>query len=220
MRKILIFTRTRGFRHESIPDGIAAIRSLGNRHQFQVEATEDAGVFTDDNLAGYQAVIFLNTTGDVLNPEQQAAFEKFIQKGKGFVGIHSATDTEYDWPWYGRLVGTYFKNHPAVQPATLKVVDSTHISTRQLPSEWIRSDEWYNFRHDPSPQVKVLIQIDETTYSGGNMGESHPISWYHEYDGGRAWYTAMGHTRETYKEPLFLSHIGGGICWAMGKEME
>ncbi len=219
MRKILIFTKTAGFRHESIPDGIAAIRSLGNQHHFQVEATEDAAVFTDNDLAAYQAVVFLNTTGDVLNPEQQAAFERFIQKGRGFVGIHSATDTEYDWPWYGRLVGTYFKNHPAVQPATLKVVDSTHLSTRQLPSEWIRNDEWYNFRHDPSPQVKVLIQIDETTYSGGNRGESHPISWYHEYDGGRAWYTAMGHTRETYREPLFLSHIGGGICWA-GQMME
>jgi type 1 glutamine amidotransferase len=212
----LLFTKTAGFRHESIPAGVQAIKSLGAKHHFHVEASEDATVFTDANLGQYQVVIFLHTTGDILEPDQQQVFERFIRNGGGFVGLHSATDTEYDWSWYGRLVGTYFDNHPAIQRATMTVVDSTHVSTKQLPATWIRIDEWYNFRDDPSPNVNVLIKIDETTYAGGGMGENHPISWCHQYDGGRAWYTAMGHTVESYSEPLFLIHVLGGIMWAAG----
>jgi type 1 glutamine amidotransferase len=210
----LVFTKTAGFRHDSIPAGIAAIKSLGDQHNFRVDASEDGTIFTDENLARYQVVIFLNTTGDVLDPGEQAAFERFIRRGGGFVGIHAATDTEYEWPWYGGLVGTYFESHPAIQPALLKVVDATHVSTKHLPAEWTRPDEWYNFREDPSPHVRVLMRIDEATYTGGRMGANHPISWYHVYDGGRAWYTAMGHTTESYQEPLFLSHLLGGIQWA------
>jgi len=213
---VLVFTKTAAFRHASIPDGIKAIQFLADQHHFQAEASEDAAIFTDENLARYRGVIFLNTSGDILNQEQQAAFERFIRKGGGFIGIHSATDTEYKWPWYGQLVGAYFKNHPPIQTATVKVVDSTHISTKTLPAEWVRTDEWYNFQEDPSARVNVLIKIDETTYSGGSMGENHPISWYHEYEGGRAWYTAMGHTKETYGDPLFLDHLWGGIRWATG----
>jgi type 1 glutamine amidotransferase len=213
---VLLFTKTAGFRHDSIPAGVQAIESLGTTHHFHVEASEDATVFTDDHLAQYQVVIFFNTTGDILDPNQQQAFERFIRNGGGFVGIHSATDTEYDWPWYGQLVGTYFANHSAIQMATITVVDAMHPSTNQLPATWIRNDEWYNFREDPSPNVNVLIKIDETTYAGGGMGENHPISWYHQYDGGRAWYTAMGHTVESYSEPLFLTHLLGGIMWAAG----
>lgn len=213
---VLVFTKTAGFRHASIPAGIAAIMSLGDEHQFHVDASEDAVVFTDDNLARYQVVIFFNTTGDILDPAQEAAFARFIQNGGGFVGIHSASDTEHDWVWYGQLVGTFFDSHPAIQTATTNVVDATHDSTRLLPETWIRTDEWYNFRSDPSPAVSVLITLDETTYDGGTLGDSHPISWYHEFDGGRAWYTAMGHTSESYSEPLFLSHLLGGILWAAG----
>ena len=216
----LVFTKTSGFRHDSIPAGITAIKSLGDQHKFRVEASEDGTVFTDENLARYQVVIFLNTTGDVLAPGEQAAFERFIRRGGGFVGIHAATDTEYEWPWYGGLVGTYFDSHPAIQPALLKVVDATHVSTKPLPAEWTRTDEWYNFREDPSPSVRVLIQIDETTYSGGRMGANHPISWCHAYDGGRAWYTAMGHTTESYQDPLFLSHLLGGIRWVVSTTPE
>jgi type 1 glutamine amidotransferase len=213
---ILVFTKTAGFRHNSIGAGVAAIKALGNKHDFHVDANEEASVFTDKHLTRYRCVVFLNTTGDVLDSNAQAAFERFIRRGGGFVGIHAATDTEYAWPWYGKLVGTYFDSHPAIQPATLKVVDATHSSTKHLPAAWRRSDEWYNFRYDPSPRVNVLIQVDETTYSGGKMGANHPIAWYHQYDGGRSWYTAMGHTQESYQDPLFLNHLLGGIRWSAG----
>ena len=158
----------------------------------------------------------MNTTGNILDAEQQAALEQFIRQGGGFVGIHSATDTEYDWPWYGRLVGAYFASHPAIQTATVRVVNATHPSTKPLPATWTRQDEWYNFRAAPPATVHVLLTIDETSYSGGSMGAHHPLAWYHHYDGGRAWYTAMGHTTESYSEPLFLQHVLGGIRWAAG----
>jgi type 1 glutamine amidotransferase len=217
---VLVFTKTAEFRHESIPAGIRAIQSLGDEQHFRVDSSEDSAVFTDANLARYQVIVFLNTTGDILDLNQQAAFERFIQRGGGFAGIHSATDTEYDWGWYGRLVGVYFDNHPPIQIATVKIVDATHLSTIQLPATWTRNDEWYNFRADPSPHVSVLIQVDEMTYMGGTMGTNHPISWYHEFDGGRAWYTAMGHTTESYSDPLFLRHLSGGIRWAAGVPRE
>ena len=213
---VLVFTKTAGFRHESIPAGIRAVESLGDEQHFRVDSSEDAAIFTDASLARYQVIVFLNTTGDILDLNQQAAFERFVQRGGGFAGIHSATDTEYDWGWYGQLVGAYFDNHPPIEMATVNVVDTTHLSTAQLPAAWSRNDEWYNFRIDPSPHVSVLMQVDETTYTGGTMGKNHPISWYHEYDGGRAWYTAMGHTTESYSDPLFLRHLSGGIRWAAG----
>jgi type 1 glutamine amidotransferase len=214
----LVFSKTGGYRHDSIDEGIAAITALGAAHQFRVDATEDAAVFTDAQLASYQVVIFLNTTGDILDDGQQAAFERFIRGGGGFVGVHSATDTEYDWPWYHELVGAYFQNHPAIQLAALDVVDRRHLSSRGLPSRWERTDEWYNFRSAPGAGVTILAALDETSYSGGTMGASHPIAWYHMYDGGRAWYTALGHTVASYAEPLFLDHLLGGVRWAAGDE--
>ena len=213
---VLVFSKTAGYRHDSIPSGIAAIRALGEQNDFRVDASEDATVFNDKGLAQYRVVVFLSTSEDIFNLEQQAAFEKFIRRGGGFVGIHSASDTEYDWPWYGRLVGNYFRRHPIIQSATLKVVDPSHESTRHLPIEWKRTDEWYDFRNDLASDFTVLIRINESTYRGGRMGADHPMAWYHDYDGGRAWYTALGHTVETYKEPLFLEHILGGITWAAG----
>jgi len=207
---VLVFTKTTGFRHDSIPTGIAAIESFG----FEVEATEDATVFNPQNLPRYRVVVFLNTTGDILNLSQQAAFESFIKQSGGFVGIHSASDTEYGWPFYGELIGAYFSGHPDIQTARTRVIDATHPSTQRLPLDWLRTDEWYDFGVDPSRNVNVLITVDENTYSGGNMGAHHPISWHHEYSGGRSWYTAMGHTIDSYREPLFLDHILGGILWA------
>jgi len=161
-------------------------------------------------------VVFLCTTGDVLGEAQQAAFQRYIEAGGGFVGIHSAADTEYDWPWYGDLVGAYFKGHPAVQPATIVVSDSVHPSTRSLPTHWNRTDEWYDFRTNPRGRVHVLATVSEATYSDGEMGADHPIAWCQFYGGGRTWYTALGHTRESYSEPLFLRHLWGGIQFAAG----
>jgi type 1 glutamine amidotransferase len=213
---ILVFSKTAGYRHESIEAGIAALRALGAQHGFQVQTTEASESFDDEGLAQHQVVVFLNTTGDVLQPAQEAAFQRFIRRGGGFVGIHSATDTEYDWPWYGALVGAYFKGHPRIQEARLQVIRDDHPSTRGLPGEWVRRDEWYNFREDPSPNVTTLVLLDETSYTGGTMSTRHPVAWYHEYDGGRAWYTALGHTVESYAEPLFRAHLLGGIRWAAG----
>lgn len=214
--RVVLFSRTTGFRHDSIPDGIAAVRKLAARGGFAVDATEDNTLFTAKNLARYRAVIFLNTTGDILDAPEKAAFEAYIRKGGGFVGIHAATDTEYNWPWYARLVGAQFASHPAVQDATVRVEDKNHPSTRTLPREWKRHDEWYDFRENPRARVNVLMRLDESTYKGGAMGADHPIAWYHRYDGGYSWYTAGGHTRESYSEPLFLEHILGGIRWAAG----
>lgn len=212
--RVLVFSKTAGFRHGSIPDGLGMIEQLGTTYGFGVDATEDSSLFTDENLVQYDAVIFLMTTGDVLDNDQQAAFEQYIQGGGGYVGIHSASDTEYEWPWYGQLVGAYFDGHPQIQTATIDVEDSTHPSTAHLAAEWIRNDEWYNFDPNPRMTVNVLLNLDETTYEGGTMGIDHPIAWYHEFDGGRAWYTGGGHTSESYSEPAFVQHVWGGIQYA------
>lgn len=214
--RVLAFTRTKEYRHDSIPDAVAALQALGAEHGFAVDHTEDTSVFADQQLASYQAVAFLLTTGDILGAEQQATFERYIRAGGGYLGIHSACDTEYDWPWYGQLVGAYFKHHPEIQPATIWLENRCHPSTAALPERWERTDEWYDFRTNPRAQVNVLARLDESTYAGGGMGSDHPIAWWHDFDGGRAWYTAGGHTAESYREPLFLRHLLGGIEYAIG----
>ncbi len=216
--RVLVFSKTAGFRHSSIGVGLAAIRKLGQENGFSVDATEDAGAFTSKNLARYRAVVFLNTTGDVLDAAQQDDFERYVQAGGGYVGIHSATDTEYDWPWYGRLAGAYFNGHPNnpnVRKATYRVIDKSHPSTQGFPDTWDREDEFYNFK-SIDPTIHVLVEIDEKSYEGGTNGAHHPMSWYHDFDGGRAWYTNMGHTEATFSEPQFLRHLLGGLRYAMG----
>ncbi len=215
---LLVFSKTEGFRHTSIESGVAAISALGSEHSFSVDASEDASVFSSDNLSRYDAVVFLNTTGDVLNASQQAAFEGYIQSGGGFAGIHAAADTEYDWTWYGELVGGYFNHHPEVQEAKVHVLDGHHPSTKGLPARWIRTDEWYDYRANPRGKVHVLATLSEQSYEGGLMGSDHPIVWAHQFDGGRSWYTGLGHTEESYEEPLYLQHLLGGIRWAAGAE--
>ena len=215
-RRILVFSKTTGYRHDCIPSAIEAVRRLGEEHEFGVEATEDSSLFTDGSLAGFDAVVFLCTTGDVLSPEQRSALQTFIRGGHGFAGVHSASDTEHGWPWYGGLVGAYFQSHPAIAPAVISVVDRVHQSTRELPARWMRTDEWYDFASNPRESAHVLATLDESTYSGGTMGPDHPIAWCRFYDGGRSWYTALGHTTESYAEPLFLRHLLGGIQFAAG----
>jgi cytochrome c len=214
--KVLVFSKTAAFRHSSIPNGIAMIRSLGQTNNFSVDATESASMFTDETLSQYAVVVFLCTTGDILDDAQQSAFERFIRKGSGYVGIHSASDTEYGWPWYGNLVGAYFRSHPAIQTATVVVTDPAHPSTAELPVKWVRNDEWYNFQSNPRGRVHVLASLDENSYSPGSgaMGFDHPIAWCHEFEGGRSWYTGGGHTEQSYAEPLFRKHVLGGILWA------
>jgi len=214
---VLVFSKTTGFRHDSIAAGVQAVTELGQANGFSVSATEDAGAFTTANLAQYEAVVFLNTTGDVLAAAQQTAFEAYIGDGGGFVGVHSAADTEYDWPFYGELVGAYFDSHPAVQEADIHVEDRAHPGTAHLPRTWTRTDEWYDYRASPRPSAKVLASLDESTYSGGRMGDDHPITWCQEHAGGRSFYTGGGHTAASYSEPGFRTQLLGGIRYAAGQ---
>jgi type 1 glutamine amidotransferase len=215
--EILVFSKTAGFRHESIADGVRAIRELGAADGFAVTATEDGAAFGADHLRRYAAVVFVNTSGDVLDASQRRAFEAYIRGGGGYVGVHSAADTEYDWPFYGGLVGAYFAAHPAVQPATLRVEDNGHPATAHLGETWQRTDEWYDYRTNPRSTVRVLLSLIESSYSGGRMGTDHPIAWCHAYQGGRAFYTGGGHTPGSYAEPDFRTHLLGGLRYAAGR---
>jgi type 1 glutamine amidotransferase len=215
--KVLVFSATAGYRHASITNGIALIEALGGTNNFSVDATEDASKFTDVNLAQYKVVVFLNTTGDVLtNSSEMSALQHFIEAGGGWVGVHAASDTFHQWSWYGALVGAYFVGHPGIQPATLRVEDRNDPSTFMLPAAWVRTDEWYDFDHNPRATVHVLATIDPSTYFGSSMGAVHPLIWSHYFDGGRAWYSACGHTPESYSEPLFQANLLGGILFAAG----
>lgn len=213
--RVLVFSKTTGFRHQSIGAGKAALMKLGAEKGFGVDTTESADVFTEENLKKYRAVIFLSTTGDVLDQAQQNQFMKFIQAGGGYVGIHAAADTEYDWWWYGKLVGAYFKSHPQIQEAKFKKIKS--FGEDNLPDEWIRTDELYNYKKI-SDEITVLYNLDETSYQGGENGDNHPIAWYHDFDGGRSFYTGLGHTDESFSEELFLSHLYQGIKYAIGEK--
>ena len=214
---VLVFSKTAGFRHDSIAAGTQAIRELGSANNFTVTATEDAAAFTTANLDQYEAVVFLNTTGDVLNTDQQTAFESYIRTGHGFVGVHAAADTEYDWPFYGDLVGAWFASHPAIQAANVKVEDRAHAATAALPQTWNRTDEWYNFRTNPRTSAHVLATLDESSYSGGGMGADHPHIWCKTLDSGRSFYTGGGHTAESYADPVFRNQLLGGIRYAAAR---
>lgn len=216
--QILVYSKTEGFRHQSIEAGIDVIKSLGLKHGFGVHATENADDFHPDSLKRYQAIVFLNTTMNILDASQQEALMGYIQSGGGWVGVHAAADTEYDWEWYSGLVGAYFVSHPEIQPADIVFTDRHHPSTKNLPILWNHTDEWYNYNVNPRANVHVLAVVKESSYNGGTMGVDHPIAWAHHYDGGRAWYTGLGHTIESYQHPYMQAHLLGGIQWAAGIE--
>ncbi|MDO9373053.1 MAG: ThuA domain-containing protein [Ferruginibacter sp.] len=218
--KVLIFVKTSGFHHESIPAGVEAIKKISKDNKFEIDTTSDAGMFNEDNLKKYRAVIFLNTTGNILNADQQVAFQRYIEAGGGYLGVHAAADAEYTWAWYNQLVGAYFKSHPGnpnVRKATVVVKDTGNIAMKGIPEKWERTDEWYNYKNI-NAGLKVLATLDEDSYEGGENGKDHPIAWYHDFDGGRSFYTGGGHTTESFSEPLFLQHLAGGIKYAMGPD--
>jgi len=216
--RVLLFSETRDFRHDSTEDALVALEELAISAGMQTDrANDSADVFTDTNLAGYDAVVWVMTSGDVLDDEEQAAFENYIRSGGGYAGIHAASFTEFEWPWYGRLVGAYFDRHPEIQEATQDVEDSTHPSTTHLGLRWTRVDEWYDYRTNPRAQVNVLLTLDEDSYSGGGMGADHPSAWFHDFEGGRSWYTGGGHTSESYSEEDFRLHLLGGLRYAVGQ---
>ena len=228
--KVLVFYKTAGYKHGSIPSGIAAIQKLGAENKFDVDTTTNVALFTKDNLKQYATIVFMSPTGTVFKDSvNKEAFKDYIHSGGGFLGVHSATDFEYNWAWYGKLVGGYFLGHPNpknVQTATLHIVDKKSPATKNLPDSISRADEYYSFKPGSNPaDLHVLIKLDEKTmnYEGGRnsaikMGENHPIAWYHDYDGGRAFYTAVGHTNETFSDPLVLDHLRGALQYTMGKK--
>lgn len=214
--KVLVFSKTAGFHHNSIPVGIEAIRKIGAANGFAVDTTTNAALFTRENLTPYKALVFLSTTGDLLDATQEGALQSYVESGGGLIGVHAATDAEYNWPWYGKTMGGYFESHPKQQQAKLVVADASHPATRDLPKEWIRFDEWYNFKN-LNPDVHVLLLLDENSYEGGKNGTNHPAAWWQDVGRGRVFYTALGHTDESYSEPLFLQHLTGGILSVIEK---
>ena len=217
--KLLLFTKTEAFRHKSIPKAISTITKIAKDNGWKIEATENASVFNSKKLQKFNVLIFANTTGDILNKKQQIAFEEYIKNGGGYVGIHSASDTEHTWPFYAEMVGAQFKNHPKVQTATLNVNQkNVHPSIAHLGETFQHTDEWYNFKKPVAEYVNVLLDLDESTYDGPHMGIYHPIAWFHEFKGGKVFYTGMGHTNEAYDVPEFTKHITEGIRWASSTE--
>jgi type 1 glutamine amidotransferase len=215
--EVLIFSKTKGFRHKSIEKGTEAIKKLGEQNNFRVTVTEDSSFFKYQNLKKFKTIIFLSPTGkNLFNDQQKEVLEKYIHKGGGFVGIHAATDSNYEWEWYGKMVGAYFASHPKIQEAKLEVKNNRHQSTSHLGEIWTHTDEWYNYKNF-NPNVNILINLDEKSYTGGKMGASHPIAWYHEFEGGRVFYTGLGHTDESYANADFLKHLSGGINYALGR---
>lgn len=219
---VLLFSKTNGFRHGSIEKGVEEIKKAGEARGWHVVSTENGAFFNDDYLKKFKAVVFLSTTGDILTPAQEKAFEKYMAAGGGYVGIHSASDTEYDWKWYDAFLGTHFKNHsifPHTPEGELTTEINDHPTTRHLPAKWKMKEEWYNFNKSvrSSTNFKVLVSVDEKTYNTGEtkgMGGDHPISWIHETGQGRMFYTALGHHPETYTDPNSLNHILTAIEWA------
>jgi len=232
--KALLITETAGWHHESIPNGITAIENLADRHNFDLKLQQEAIPITDEGLKDIDVVIFLSTTADIFDENEQQAFGRFIRSGKGYVGIHAAADTEYDWAWYTQLVGRMFHIHPAQQTAVLTIENHNFPGLEHFPDRLLWTDEWYEFGEEKTPGLKYLVAVDENTYdpvvtwkgrdrdSNGNtidrvgkgMGDFHPISWYHEFDGGRAFYTALGHIKKVYENQWFLDHLYGGIYYA------
>ena len=208
---VLVITETKGWIHDSIESGLKLIQNIGNKNNFNVYHSDNSSVITYKNLKEIKTIIFLNTTEEILTDVEQKVMESFIKSGKGFVGVHAAADTEYNWQWYGKLVGAYYRNHPEVMNG--KILTINHKITNHLDSEWEIEDEWYNFDY-VNYDINILLHLDEDSYIGGEHPDYHPITWYHEYDGGRSFYTGLGHTKEVYDDERFIKLLEKGILYA------
>jgi uncharacterized protein len=221
--KALLVTKTSGWHHESLHYAVVALKKLAKEKMFDVKVWEDPNGFTDKYLEQFQVIIFLSTSGNIFDSTQQKVMERFVQSGKGFVGIHSASDTEYDWPWYNKLVGRMFHIHPVVQTAKLKIVDATFPGLEGFANDKLWTDEQYEFGEEKVTDLKYILAVDEASYNpkaqwgdriGNGMGKFHPLAWYHNFDGGRSFYTALGHLSTIYSDKAFLNHVYAGILWA------
>jgi len=215
MRSALVFSKTEKFRHGSIEDGKKMFLRLAEEKGFSVDTTEDASVFTQEGLSKYNLIIFLSTTGDILNEAQQIELERYMKAGGNWMGIHAAADTEYKWPWYNELCGAWFLSHPKHQDATIVIDEANHPSVKHLNETWTRFDEWYNYK-SIDEGINPVMHVDETTYEGGKNGDFHPLAWYREVENGRSFYTGVGHTPESYTDHDFVAHIWGGMEYAWG----
>ena len=224
--ELLVFTGANGYIHQVTGAAAQALEEMGQKHHFGVTISEDSTLFTPAGLEKFDAVVFLNCSGDILNDAQQEALRSYLTAGRGFVGIHGATTAENEWDWYGWLVGRYFTAHPEIQTAVVRVADPDHPSAWHIPSRWIWTDEWYEFTPPMSDELQVILTVDESTYdetftSGGvayaGMQPEHPIAWCQEWDGGRMFYTALGHLEGAWSDQIFLQHVYGGIWWVLNR---
>lgn len=220
---VLLFTKSNAYHHKSVNVAVTAMEGLAKKHHFSMDWHEDPARINTANLEQYDVIVFLLTNGDILDEEQKKALQAFVQSGKGFVGIHSASDTENRWDWYTRMVGRTFHIHPEVQTAELSVIDRGFPGLEHMPDRFLWTDEWYEFGAEHTDTLNYILSVDESTYdararsrdkSGEGMGEFHPIAWYQEFEGGRAFYTALGHLGASYSDTLFMAHIYGGLYWA------
>ncbi len=218
-KQILLFTKTApgSYRHESIGPGKLAVWKLCQENGIAIDSTENSALFTDANLKKYDAIVFLSANQDVFNAEQEQAFQRYIRAGGGFAGIHAASGVEREWPWYAQLLGGAFVWHTPQQDAIIEIADANHPSTKELPKRWQRYDEWYFFR-DMNPNIHVVATLDTTTFKSDRHTAHYPYAWYHEFEGGRSWYTAGGHNASDFADPVFLKHILGGIQYAIGEK--
>jgi len=213
---VIVFSRTLDYRHDSIPAAAGAIARLAEAERLRAFATEEPGDLSPARLAHAAAVVFLSTSGEVLDARAQQALQSYVRAGGGFLGVHGASASNYGWPWYQALVGAVFTKHPAEQAADVVREDAAHPATSALPDRWRWHDEWYDFRASPRANVRVLLSVDEGTYEGGGMGD-HPVAWCHAFEGGRSFYTALGHSIAGWSDPLLLAHVRGALRWVAGR---
>lgn len=216
-KEVLVFYKTEGFHHKSVDTAVKTIQKLGAENDFNVSSTKNTSIFLKEDIRNYDVVVFANTSGNVFNIEEQKAFRNYIENGGGFFGIHSAADTEGDWPFFVELVGGFFENHPKVQQADIYLNMEDHPAVSHLPKVWTFTDEWYNYKN-LNPEIQVLLYLDETSYEGGTNGKEHPIAWFRKTGhGGISIFTGLGHSVESYIKPNFKEHILQSILFALGE---
>ncbi len=223
--RVLVYSGSTGYRHESIPAAVVAIKALGEKAGYVVDSSEDPEVFTAENLARYKALVLVSNSTDPKKPESEwftgakrEALQGFLKAGKGVVALHAAADSHYHWGWYGQMIGGYFEKHPKGTPkGTVTVVDAKHPATAKLPKSLERNDEWYYYK-DFDPTVHVLVTIDPATIGEGQPDVNpNPLVWYHNFGGGRVIYSALGHSNESWSEPYMVTLLTGALSWAVGK---
>ncbi len=216
---ILIYSGTTGYRHESIPAGIEAVAALAKQRGLSVVASEDPAIFSPASLKRFRAIVLLSCTTDPKKPESEwlvgdrrTALQQFVQDGGGILAIHAAADSHYFWPWYGKMIGGHFQRHPAGTPSgTVRSVAHGNPLLSGVPPTKTRSDEWYYF-DDYDPTSQLLVVLDPASIGEQDVNPN-PMAWARHVGRGRVFYTAMGHTTESYSDPYFLRLIANGLDW-------